>query len=208
LTITIYYVNIKIEGGCYKIRSEIWLPIPSLNNLYEASNFGRIRRSANDKRRKSITPGHILKQQINKRNGYLIVTARPEINKQVNIRVHRIIAEAFYGKCPEGFVVNHKDGNKENNCIENLEYVTPAQNNQHALDNKLRKPADMKEKSPKGENHYNSKITIKEVINICKIRKETNMGSRKMEKLLGISKGTINSIIYGKSWKHITKHLL
>ena len=87
-----------------------WRLIPSLIR-YEASNTGLIRNSETLK---------ILKQQ-NNVYGYYILTCRPEPYKQVNVRVHRAVAEAFLGECPDGFVVNHIDGNKHNNNINKLE---------------------------------------------------------------------------------------
>lgn len=53
--------------------------------------------------------------------------------KNKHIPVHRIIAKLFLGEPEPGLVVNHKDGNKLNNRIENLEYVTIAENIKHAV---------------------------------------------------------------------------
>jgi hypothetical protein len=49
-----------------------------------------------------------------------------------SIHIHRIITQHFLGTRPDGFTVNHKDGKKQNNRIENLEYLSRADNNRHA----------------------------------------------------------------------------
>ena len=174
-----------------KIITEVWKPIPSLNNKYEASNKGRFRNAETKK---------VLKQFENS-NGYMILQARPEKNKTVNVRVHQAVAEAFLGQRPYGYVVNHKDGNKHNNHVTNLEYVTSGENNKHALDNGLRHTANMKEKAVRGEKHCRATITEDDVYRILKARDETGYGCRKLSKMLGISRGVINPILNGRSWK-------
>lgn len=59
-------------------------------------------------------------------------------NKTIHhVRAHRLVYEAFYGKIPDGMQINHIDGNKLNNSINNLETVTNQENTQHAYDNGL-----------------------------------------------------------------------
>lgn len=173
---------------------EIWRVIHSLNDKYEVSNIGNIR---------NAKTGKILKQFIGKW-GYKILTVRPVPNHTKNVRVHQLVAETFIGEKPEGYVVNHKDGVKTNNNVENLEYVTPSENNQHALDNGLRKPAEMWKYALKGENHPKATITDEDVIMILDLHKKTGYGYRRLAKLIGIPYTTIKPILEGRSWKHIT----
>src|SRR6185369_6475365 len=69
------------------------------------------------------------------------------------ICVHRLVAAAFIGPCPEGCEVNHKDLNKANNSVGNLEYITHAENVKHARQNKK----DWR--SLRGENSSRGKLT-------------------------------------------------
>ena len=172
-----------------------WRKVKSLNYLYEVSSFGEVR---------NVRTKKVLKL-FKCHSGYYHFTARPEKNKPKTVRVHRIVAEAFLGECPCGYVVNHIDGDKTNNKVENLEYVTPSENNLHALRNGLRKPAEMKKYARRGEQHYRAKITEDDVRYILQLHKETGFGCRRLGKLTGISHGTIGGILSGKTWKHITQ---
>jgi len=173
-----------------------WKLIPSLKR-YEASNTGLIRNA------KTL---QILKFQ-NDIHGYYILTCRPEPKHQVNVRVHRAVAEAFLGKCPDGLVVNHKDGNKKNNNIENLEYITSSENNQHAYDIGL-KVANMDQVIKKGDEHYNSQITEQQAIEILKFHYRTGFGCRKVAKFFGVSRGVTGNLLANRSWKHIRRDLI
>lgn len=188
----------KSEGNQRNSDMEVWKPIHSLNDKYEASNNGQIR---------NARTGRIMKQFTNL-FGYKVLTVRPELNKQENARVHRLVAEAFLGKCPEGHVVNHKDGDKTNNNLENLEYVTSSENNQHALNTGLRHTVNMSEVVVKrGEENYFAKIKESDVHNILKLREKTGFGCRKLAKITGISRGIINGILSGRTWKHVAKNI-
>jgi hypothetical protein len=76
-----------------------------------------------------------------KSNGYLRIAYWSHTKKvNTSFLVHRLVARAFLGPCPEGMQVNHKNGVKYDNRIENLEYVTPSQNTRHAIEKKLFDP--------------------------------------------------------------------
>lgn len=101
---------------------EKWVKINGYEGLYEVSNFGRI---------KSHFTGKILKNTIHKSNGYCYVTLVKNKCKK-SFRVHKIVAEAFLGES-NGKVVNHKNHQKHDNNIINLEYVSHRDNTIHAF---------------------------------------------------------------------------
>lgn len=169
-----------------------WKGVPSLDNKYEVSSSGEVR-NAKTKR--------VLHQYIN-RFGYKTMTVDPLPGVQKSVRVHRLVAEVFIGPCPAGMVVNHKDGNKQNNQAENLEYVTSTENNIHALKTGLRKPADMRGRVPHGENHLRATITKADADKIRELRAKTGYGPRKLSKMTGISTGIISGILYRNNWKY------
>lgn len=72
-------------------------------------------------------------------NGYIVVNLRKE-HKSTVIPVHILVAQAFLPNPQNLPTVNHKDGNKNNNSVENLEWSSYSDNNVHALTHKLRKP--------------------------------------------------------------------
>lgn len=100
---------------------EVFKPIKKFKG-YEVSNLGNVR---------SLKSNKILKQA-NHNQGYKLVCLQSK-DKQVTCRVHRLVAEAFIKKST--LEVNHKDLDKTNNRVENLEYVTRSQNQKHAYAN-------------------------------------------------------------------------
>jgi hypothetical protein len=94
---------------------------------YAVSDRGRVKRLTPGRRTK---PGQMLSLSLMK-IGYHMVN--PVVDgKNVPMYVHRLVAEAFVGPCPAGLEVNHKDGDKTNNVVTNLEYVTHGENMRHA----------------------------------------------------------------------------
>lgn len=94
---------------------------------YEASNLGNVRRKTPGRK---TWPGRPVKRHLMKIGYYMV---GPTVNgKNVNTYVHVIIAELFLGPCPVGCEVNHIDGDKTNNVVTNLEYVTHQENMRHA----------------------------------------------------------------------------
>ena len=100
---------------------EIWKDIPGYEGIYQASNLGRIK--SNKK---------ILKPTID-RTGY--VNARLFKNGELKvIRLHRVIAITFIENENNKPVINHIDGNKQNNRVDNLEWCTQKENVRHAIE--------------------------------------------------------------------------
>lgn len=115
--------------------NETWLPVKDYEGLYEISNLGNIRSL-----KRHSTSGKVLTPSMSrKRKGYLQVTlSKNDVHETKTI--HRMVAKAFIPNPNELQEVNHKDGNKLNNCAENLEWVTREENTEHAIKMGLRKP--------------------------------------------------------------------
>lgn len=157
---------------------EIWLPVESCVN-YSVSNFGQIRREASGTRKQRI-----LKQYVD-RDGYMYVC--PSVDgKAKTLRVHRLVCAAFIGAA-QGLTVNHKDLNKINNCIENLEYLSGLENTRHAIKHGHISTS-------------NAKITYEQAMDI-KAAKNNGEKSINLASLYNISKRTINAIVSGRIWK-------
>lgn len=104
---------------------EIAKPVPGYENLYEVSNHGRISNFRKILKTYKINSGYVaIKLQ---KNG-----------ERKSVLLHRLVAELFIPN-PDGKPeVNHKDGNKENNCVTNLEWVTSSENKRHAYNSGIR----------------------------------------------------------------------
>lgn len=112
---------------------EIWKDITDYIGIYQVSNLGRVKSQQRFVRNKhSVRPVNerILKQSIGNSGYYYVNLSKKQIDKSKD--VHRIVALEFLGHEYSNLTVNHKDGNKLNNNINNLEFVTQAENNRHS----------------------------------------------------------------------------
>lgn len=108
---------------------EIWRDVIGYEDLYKVSNLGNI---------KTLYPrkyGNILQKYINK-EGYVFVRLNKNC-KRTGLLLHRIVAKAFIPNPENKPQVNHIDGNKLNNNVDNLEWVTASENQKHSWNNNL-----------------------------------------------------------------------
>lgn len=105
---------------------ETWKDIPGYEQLYEISNYGRIKSHRNNLIRKDVQCGH----------GYRAIQLSDRNGIKMRYYVHRLVALTFFGTPPKSnYVVNHKNLNKSDNRVSNLEWVTAQENIYHAYIN-------------------------------------------------------------------------
>lgn len=120
----IKYILVMIENeNKSENEKETWKDIPGYKGLYKISNTGKVK-SMNY--RHTGVP-HILAPRKDN-SGYQRVQLCNSDKKHRDRTVHRLVWEAFNGPIPEGLQINHRDENKSNNSLRNLEVVTPKQN--------------------------------------------------------------------------------
>ena len=139
----------------------------------------------------------ILKEMINK-YGYIVVNLHID-KKQKQYRVNRLIAKTFIPN-PNNFPqVNHKNGDKTDNSVYNLEWCTAKYNTNHAIKNGLRINS--------GEKFHSSKLSNKDVHKICKLLESNEIKAKDIPPLIGdhCSVEIVRNILYGNSWVNISK---
>lgn len=135
------------------------------------------------------TRGTIPKGRI--KNGYHLICVQGNWKP-----IHRYVAFAFIPLVEGKTLINHKDGNKSNNCVDNLEWCTHTENMRHARDTGLWKPHV-------GTTHGRCKTTEETIHLICQAISEGE--SFKELKELDITKHQFFNIKHRRTWKHISK---
>lgn len=166
--------------------TEKWVDVKGYEALYQVSNLGNVKSFKHTKER-------IMKKPL--RSGYESVQLINDIGAK-NIRVHRLVAINFIECKSEGMVVNHKDGNKRNNCVDNLEWVTSSENNKHAMKNKLNS-------APRGSKQNFSKLNDSKVIQIIQ-KIESGKSVKDICEEYKVSSRAIYDIKLGKTWSWLT----
>lgn len=133
---------------------EIWKDVVGFEGRYKVSNNGKIL-SINSKRSKNP----ILLKPVYTKDGYQRVSlSLGDRHHKRSIAVHILVAKAFIPNPKNKPQVNHKDGNKKNNHVDNLEWSTGKENIQHAINHGLRPAFPYKYKT--GKDHYASKSVL------------------------------------------------
>jgi len=168
--------------------------IISTNGRYEINNNGDIRSTKTKQKMHQSKAGA----------GYLRINAW--INKKhITKYVHRLVAEIFIGSCPNNMEVNHIDGNKLNNNVSNIEYISHSENLKHAIKIGIRKPSHISRNV--GENHGLSKLTNNDVIEMRRLWDTGNYTQSELSKTFGINFRRVSCIVRGDSWKHLYREV-
>lgn len=163
----------------FEYMAETWKDILGFNGDYQISNLGRIIS-------KKYMPHRIMKQQ--KVKGYFNVWLSLN-NSGRSYRVSRLVALAFIPNQGNKTEVNHIDGNKFNNSVDNLEWCTRRENMQHARD--ILGVANLK-------------LTEDHVLSIRKLKKENpHITHEQLAELFGVGRTNITMILTRRSWKYL-----
>lgn len=168
--------------------STIWKPIPGLENKFLVSNTGLIRTIKTGKlRRTLISP-----------NGYEIFTYYVgdwRLLNNTTLSVHRAVALAFLPNPENKFTVNHKDGVKTHNWVENLEWATQRENVAHAVITGLKAPMN-------GEFNTHAVLTETKVREI-RAKSAQGISGLQLASEYGVQPAAISKIVTRRSWRYL-----
>jgi hypothetical protein len=167
--------------------SEVWKDIVGYEGLYQVSNLGNVKSLGNEFSRKE----RVLKPSLQSK-GYLTVVLQKNGIRNM-VLVHRLVAEYFVSNPLNKPQVNHINGVKTDNNIENLEWVYHRENLDHAIKNNL---------TLKGEENRNSKLKDVDVVKIHSLLQK-GITTKELSESYNVSYSTIDGIRTNRYWKHL-----
>ena len=171
---------------------------------YKINEYGVVHRKEYeeepDKPRFGGIKRKVVAQTLNRPNGYLRVGLVNEEGKK-NVSVAKLVAQAFIGERPEGYQIDHIDGNKQNNHVSNLEYVTPSENMIRATKKGLN-TVPTNRTGKKGEENASCTITERTAIRI-KLSKGLGITAQGVADRYNVKRRLVYAIWSEQIWKHI-----
>ena len=178
----------------------IWKPVKNYEGLYEVSDLGLVKsldRVHDLGNRKCLYRGKLMQARDNGM-GYLRIKLSKN-NKARRVMLHRVIAEAFIPNPFNYKTVNHKDGNKKNNTISNLEWCTQKQNVKHAIKMGLIDIEKLKRRSSKIGKKTITKIAGHNSISVFNTNTKTYYKSiTEAASCNGLNRKKLSKMIHGK----------
>lgn len=168
---------------------ERWRPVVGFEDTYAVSSLGRVRREAPGR---GTQVGRLLRPQPAAGGRYPGVTLMGPDGRQYSRYVHELVAEAFLGPCPEGQEVDHKDTDRWNPAVSNLEYVTRGENIARALANGV---------AAVGRMMRNAKLTDQAVREIRALRGVVPQSE--LARRYGVSPSAVSSVQRRERWRHV-----
>lgn len=200
---------------------EIWRPIAGFEGRYEVSDQGRVRSLRRPVARRTVA-----------RPEPLVLQARPNHHGYPSLQlagrtlcVHRLVLETFVGPRPPGMECGHLNGRSDDNRLENLRWVSHAENESHKLEHGTLQTGDRSwsrrhperlargarhraylhpESRPRGEGHGAARLTEADVRGI-RAAAAAGTGQRDLARRFGVHQSTIWDVIRRKTWTHLDR---
>lgn len=173
--------------------SEIWKPVVGYEGMYEVSNLGNVRSFQKGMNR--------MLKPCRGRENYLRVSLYKN-GKQKSCSVHRMVLTAFVGPVPKGLECGHLNGNRDDNRLENLAYITREENAQHKISHGTQ---------AHGERHGMAKLTedlVEEIKRRYQRASYHNSNAQELARKYGVCKSTIQNIVKGRYWNSEARQAL
>ncbi len=149
----------------------------------------------------------LVKPSIGAGGGYAIISLS-QTGRKVSRTVHKIVLEAFIGQAPSNCVAHHLDGNRLNNALDNLQWITRSEHGRMHPSGKGGRinHKDITCDNPwRGERVWTSKLTAERVQQIRLLWASTspNYTIYQLAKMFDVTESTISKVINRKSWQHV-----
>jgi predicted DNA-binding protein YlxM (UPF0122 family) len=189
--------------------TEYWVDISNYEGYYQVSNYGNVKsldrvitehpsvKNEQQTGKTQTLKGRILKPHTNSSGYYQINLNRKSI--RTTFAIHQLVAQSFLDNRSSKPLVNHINGIKTDNNVNNLEWATYSENLEHAYKNRLRRAVKTNEVASK---NYKRKLTEQQVREIKLLIAAKSLTLKQIANQYDVGRSTIGSIKSGRNWSH------